>query len=398
VKDGWTEVTFGELFDISSSKRVHQCDWKSSGVPFYRAREIVKLAEQGYVDNDLFISEEMYTHYRTKYGVPNPGDLMVSAVGTLGACYVVQPDDRFYYKDASVLRFSPKRPVCSQYVRYAFLTREIVDQVQSGAGSTVGTYTIERAVRTRIPLPPLSEQRRIAKILDKANALRAKRRVASSQSNALAQSTFIEMFGTPVEARRWERVPLSYACEKITDGTHHSPSTREVGVPYVTAKHLREEGLDFFADPWFVDEGDHREIFSRCDPRPGDVLYIKDGATTGIAAVNQYDFEFSMLSSVALLRPAGDQLTAEFLCCWLNSASVRRQILGAMAGAGIRRLTLAKIKSIEIPLPPVELQREFSRRVVAIDRLRLSVRTHLAKADALFASLLSDVVRGGVCA
>jgi type I restriction enzyme S subunit len=110
----------------------------------------------------------------------------------------------------------------------------------------------------------------------------------------------------------WKTMPLAEACEKITDGTHHSPPIQPAGIPYVTAKHIKADGPDFFSDPWFVSENDHREIFSRCDPKPGDVLYIKDGATTGIAAVNRYAFEFSMLSSVALLRPKAAVLTPEF--------------------------------------------------------------------------------------
>jgi len=73
----WKEVCFGDIFDISSSKRVLQKQWKTSGVPFYRAREIVKLAANGHVENDLFISNELYDEFGAKYGVPEPGDLMV---------------------------------------------------------------------------------------------------------------------------------------------------------------------------------------------------------------------------------------------------------------------------------------------------------------------------------
>ena len=73
---------------------------------------------------------------------------------------------------------------------------------------------------------------------------------------------------------RWKSMLLAEACEKITDGTHHSPPLQSLGVPYVTAKHIKEAGLDFFSDPWFVGEDDHHAIYSRCDPRPGDVLYI----------------------------------------------------------------------------------------------------------------------------
>src|SRR5215216_1598469 len=151
----WPEVSFGDIFDIASSKRVLQRQWKRHGVPFYRAREIVKLAQHGRVANELFISEELYDELAKKYGVPKPGDLMVSAVGTLGACYQVQPGDRFYFKDASVLCFHPKTEVCSGFFEHAFLTRAIRNQIASGSGSTVGTLTISRANSLRIPLPPL---------------------------------------------------------------------------------------------------------------------------------------------------------------------------------------------------------------------------------------------------
>lgn len=111
----WADVKLGDIFEISSSKRVFQKEWQSAGVPFYRAREIVKLAENGTVKNDLFISEELFEEYKVKFGVPKPGDLMVSAVGTLGACYIVQPQDRFYFKDASVLRFKAKRKIYPRF-------------------------------------------------------------------------------------------------------------------------------------------------------------------------------------------------------------------------------------------------------------------------------------------
>ena len=82
----WNMVELGDLFTISSSKRVHKADWQTSGIPFYRAREIVTLSKEGVVDNELFISEELYEDHRQKYGVPKSGDIMVSGVGTVGAC------------------------------------------------------------------------------------------------------------------------------------------------------------------------------------------------------------------------------------------------------------------------------------------------------------------------
>ncbi len=186
-------------------------------------------------------------------------------------------------------------------------------------------------------------------------------------------------------------MPLAEACEKITDGTHHSPPIQPAGIPYVTAKHIKADGPDFFSDPWFVSENDHREIFSRCDPRPGDVLYIKDGATTGIAAVNRYAFEFSMLSSVALLRPRAAVLTPEFLCHWLNAPLVKRRILGGMAGVAIRRLTLEKINAIRVPFPPVPEQQRIAAILDKADALRAKRRAALAQLDTLTQSIFLDM-------
>lgn len=188
-----------------------------------------------------------------------------------------------------------------------------------------------------------------------------------------------------------QTVPLADICEKITDGTHHSPPIVSEGVPYVTAKHIKESGVSFFDDPWFVSQESHDEIYSRCDPRLGDVLYIKDGVTTGIAAVNDYEFPFSMLSSVALLRPKPDVCDPKFLAFWLNSPSARERYLSRMGGAAIKRLTLAKIKRFQIPLPPLAQQKRIAGILDVANVLRAKRRESLDQLDALLESTFLDM-------
>jgi type I restriction enzyme S subunit len=171
MNDGWEVKTLGDLFDITSSKRVFESDWTTQGVPFYRAREIVKLARQGFVDNELFISEEMYKRYATKYGIPAAGDIMVTGVGTLGICYVVQTRDRFYFKDGNIIWLKKKSEVESRFVEYAFKSDFLRRQIDDSVGATVGTYTIIKAKSTRIPVPPVAEQQRIVAMLDEASAV-----------------------------------------------------------------------------------------------------------------------------------------------------------------------------------------------------------------------------------
>ena len=171
IPESWEWVRLQNICNIVSARRVHQSDWKSSGIPFYRAREIGMLADKGKVDNDLFISDELYNDF-AKSGVPHPGDLMVTAVGTLGKVYVVQPQDRFYYKDASVICFENFGRTIPEYLQLVMMSPYMTSLIKSkSTGTTVGTITIVCAKQYLIPIPPLDEQRKIIKRLDNLKLL-----------------------------------------------------------------------------------------------------------------------------------------------------------------------------------------------------------------------------------
>ncbi len=161
IPESWKWIRWGDIINIVSARRVHQSDWQSSGIPFYRAREIAKLAEYDVVDNELFISEELYEEY-SKSGVPQAGDLMVTAVGTLGKAYIVKANDRFYYKDASVICIENYGHLSSEFLKYLIQSEMMMQQIRSNSsGTTVATLTMVRMVEYLFPLPPLAEQKRI---------------------------------------------------------------------------------------------------------------------------------------------------------------------------------------------------------------------------------------------
>ena len=152
-----------DLFNVCSAKRVLQSEWKKEGIPFYRAREIVKLSNNGFVDNDLFISLEHYEALKKTYGVPQAGDLMVTGVGTIGKVYIVQENDTFYYKDASVLCFENLYGVIiPEYARIMIDSPLLQEQIHSKTyGNTVDTITISTANEYLCILPPINEQQKI---------------------------------------------------------------------------------------------------------------------------------------------------------------------------------------------------------------------------------------------
>lgn len=156
-------ATIKDYFRVGSSKRVFEKDWTKSGVPFYRAREVVKLSENGFVDNELFISEKMYQEYSMKYGKPCADDIIVTAVGTLGKTYIVKPNDKFYYKDGNIILLHKINDISSIYVNYLYQTDFIKDQIIKTANViTVGTYTIKNAQNTQIIVPPIELQNQFA--------------------------------------------------------------------------------------------------------------------------------------------------------------------------------------------------------------------------------------------
>ena len=162
----WEHKRLGELYDITSSKRVFQSEWKDSGVPFYRAREIIELSNNGFVDNDLFISPEMYKRYSEKYGAPKQNDLLITGVGTIGKLYIVPKNSTFYIKDGNIIWLKDKKLVSGVFVKYLFLTRYIEKQLFDNASiTTVATYTIESAKKTKVLLPVVEEQQKIAAFL-----------------------------------------------------------------------------------------------------------------------------------------------------------------------------------------------------------------------------------------
>jgi type I restriction enzyme S subunit len=195
----------------------------------------------------------------------------------------------------------------------------------------------------------------------------------------------------------WRSARLGDVCEKITDGTHRSPSNGATGIPYITAKNIRAFTIDT-TELTFVSPEDHADIYKRCDPRYGDVLYIKDGATMGIAAVNRLPYEFSMLSSVALLRPKSNTLDPEFLAAWLNHPSTLRSVREDQTGSAIKRMVIGQIVALPIALPPLAEQRRIAAllraQLDAVRRAREAALARLEVASALPAAFLRESFAG----
>ena len=166
IPSSWEWVRLGQLFDITSSKRVHKNEWTHAGIPFYRAREIVSLSKNELFKDPIFISEQTYEDKIKDSGIPALNDILVTGVGTLGVTYVVKDNHRFYFKDGNIIWLKNYFGMNTDFIEKVFMSPLLKNTLRKKRGTTVGTFTIVKANNTVIPFPPLAEQKRIVARLD----------------------------------------------------------------------------------------------------------------------------------------------------------------------------------------------------------------------------------------
>jgi type I restriction enzyme S subunit len=167
MTNGWKGTTINEVCDITSTKRIYRADYEAEGVPFYRGKEIIEK-QRGVLDvsTALFISEEKFQAIEEKFGAPHPGDLLLTSVGTLGVPYIVQPGERFYFKDGNLTWFRNLRNIYSRFLYYWLLSPMGKAQLgRSTIGSSQPALTIVLLKQMEIDLPDFPAQHKIASIL-----------------------------------------------------------------------------------------------------------------------------------------------------------------------------------------------------------------------------------------
>ena len=316
----------------------------------------------------------------------NDGDVLISWSASLGV-YVWNRGKALLNQYIFKVVFD-KVEIDKDYFVYA--VRQKLDEMgMKTHGATMKHIVKKDFDATEIPYPSLREQAEIATNLDKISKIIEVRKRELQLLDDLIKARFVEMFGDPVSnPLGWEKKMLKTVCVKLNDGTHFSPESFEEGeYKYVTAKNIKESGFDF-TNITYVSEAVHRPIYERCNPELGDVLYIKDGVTTGIAMVNTLNEEFTLLSSVALLKQNRKIMDGYFLAAVLNNENMYSDIRSNMGGAAITRLTIAKLNMIQIIVPPLKLQQQFADFVHQVDKSKVAVQKALDKTQLLFDSLM----------
>lgn len=152
--DNSQEIELSKLSELTSSKRVFFDEYVSEGVPFYRGGEITEKRKGLPISDPLFITEDSYKEKVNKYGVPKTGDILITAVGTIGNSYMVTEDDKFYFKDGNLIWFKNFKDN-SNFIIYDFLNskefKKKIEQISIGSTQTALTISGLSKIKTRIP-------------------------------------------------------------------------------------------------------------------------------------------------------------------------------------------------------------------------------------------------------
>ena len=161
INPEWDIVPLDKLADVTSSRRIFQNEYVETGIPFYRTKEIVELNQGKEISLELFISNERYTELKNKNDIPQKGDLLISAVGTLGVIWVIPDDREFYFKDGNLIWVKDLKNINSNYLRYVLEIAFNSRMAELSNGAAYNALTIIKLKQLQIPLPSLAEQESI---------------------------------------------------------------------------------------------------------------------------------------------------------------------------------------------------------------------------------------------
>ena len=192
----------------------------------------------------------------------------------------------------------------------------------------------------------------------------------------------------------WEHKTLESVCIKITDGSHFSPKTTSQGYPYITVRDLQDDLIDFKSCKHITEDDFFTLVKNGCNPLKGDVLFSKDGTVGKVSLVN-FEKEFVVLSSLAIIRPNKIELDSAYLKYVMTAPFFLKEAIGKKTGVAIRRIVLRNLKSILIPIPPLSEQKcivaILDEVLAGISQAVANAEKNLANACELFESYLNNV-------
>ena len=196
-ENNWETYKMEQLCDVGSSKRIYQNEQSRIGIPFLRISDLVNRIDTGSKESDLYIPEDRFEELKKQGLVPKSGDILLTARGTLGRCYIIQDDDEFYFQDGMITWLSKyDAKITPLYISYLFEMpgfRKQIDSLQ--AGTTVAYLSISMTKKLNIMLPPIELQNQFADFVVQVNKSKVEVQKALDETQKLFDSLMQQYFG-----------------------------------------------------------------------------------------------------------------------------------------------------------------------------------------------------------
>lgn len=399
LPSGWQWAEAGKVIDIrdgthDSPKPVED------GIPLVTSKNL----KNGKIDFSTCTNISAEDHEQiSKRSAVDDGDILYAMIGTIGNPVIVQGDRDFSIKNVALFKFS-KSQVFNRYFYHLLGSSLVTQQFEKNArGGTQKFVSLGNIRALQIPLPPLEEQKRIAAILDKADAIRQKRKQAIELADAFLRSVFLDMFGDPVtNPKGWEQVPLSTLSDKILNGTTPKGGSDvyvEKGIAFLRSQNVWKKRIDL-DDIVYLDDATHAKM-SKSSLKHKDILITKTGrintenSSLGRAAIYRgKDDEANINGHVYLVRLKPDNVH-EFIEFILTTKEYRDHIRAVCVG-GIDKRQLNKNHIEELPIicPPSSEQQRFVKILHQSQKVLDNYKEQLVEAQNNFSALTQKAFSG----
>lgn len=362
-----------------------------SGIPFIKVENL--RDNRVVVDQStLFISSS--THQTLSRSKIRHGDVLVAIAGTIGRCAVVGNEYKELNCNQAVAIVRPQKELDPRFLCYWLQSEAAKRQIQkSKVTATISNLSLSELGKLHCPVIKIPEQRRIATILEKADAIRRKRRQAIDLMNDFLASVFLEMFGDPiVNDRGWDKKPLGELFPEkgqIVDGPFGSTLKPECYVPtgirVIRNFNIKDDCFDTSGYK-FITEEKFQEI-SRSEVRAGDLLISTKGTVGNVCEMPTLSGR-SVLSASGTVRirfAPSSAVECSFLVSQMVLPQIKKYIQSFQAGSNQKYLNLSSIRKIEIVVPPLEVQHKF----LMIKRAKLLAMSKVEKAEEYASNLCS---------
>lgn len=390
MKTDWREVLLGKVAEIAAGQGAPQGDhfYGEHGYPFVRAGSLDSLTK-GMPESSLeHIEEPVAIKYRLRLFPKNT--ILFAKSGMSATKGLVYRLKKPCYVVSHLAAVMPSINLDPSFLVHWLLSHSPARLIRDPAYPSVRLSDIGEI---RVPLPPLLEQRRIAAILDKTNAIRRKRQEAILLTDEFIRSVFLDMFGDPVtNPKGWPLGSLGEVIHTAKDGPHVSPKYSTTGIPFLSTRHIKCGNI-VWEDLKFISLDEAKRQWKKCKPEKGDILYTK-GGTTGIATVYDSDREIAVWVHIAILKTNHQKVDPIWLENMLNSKYCYTQSQRYTHGITNQDLGLTRMVKIKMYIPPYKLQREFASGIKKIKQNLSKQQDALFLYDNFFNSLIQRAFRG----